>query len=121
MATRGSPSRRIPGNPLGGILRDSARAARTVTGPLSGGGASVYADTSLTDENGKVFITFPTPFVSAPVVQLTVGPAGNGTSAPAVATVLEVTALTLSLVVWTLAGAPAGSGIIVHTTAYERT
>jgi hypothetical protein len=121
MAARGSSSRRIPGNPLGGILRDTQRANRAVTGPRSGGAATVYAATLLTDTFGKVSAVFPVPFLEPPVVQLTTGPGLDGVLIPMIATVAEVTPLGMSLVVWTLAGAAAPSGVAVHATAYERT
>ena len=118
MATRGGAARRIPGNPLGGILRDSQRAARAVSGPRA---ATLYAAHLTTDDQGKVTVLFPVPFIQPPVVQLTVGAGGDGVVTPAVANVLEFTALGLSLVVWTLDGAAVGSGFTVHATAYERT
>lgn len=121
MAARGSSSRRIPGNPLGGILRDSQRAARAVTGPLAGGAATVYSAMLTTDEFGKATVVFPLPFLEAPVVNLTVGLRSDGGTIAAFATVSEVTPLGLSLVVWTVAGTAAGNGITVHATAYERT
>ena len=121
MAARGSPSRRIPGNPLGGILRDAQRASRTVTGPRSGGATTVYAATLATDGFGKAAVVFPAPFLAAPVVQLTTGPNPDGSVSPLVAAVIEVTAIGMSLVVWTLAGAAVGSGVTVYATAYERT
>lgn len=121
MAARGSSVRRIPGNPLGGILRDSQRASRTVTGPMSGGAATVWAALLTTNEQGRVLATFPIPFLDAPIVQLTVGPRGDGTVSPATANVAEVTATTLSLVVWNLDGSAVTSGVTVHATAYERT
>lgn len=115
MGTRGGAARQVPGNPLAGLLRDQQRSSRTVTGPLSGGAAQTYSAIVTTGGSGQVVVSFPVSFLQPPVVQATVV-----TDQPRFATVLEATTTNATLVVWTMAGAPA-SGVTVHVTANERT
>lgn len=93
MALRGGSARRMPGNPLGGMLRDLDRRTRTTTrrtgrrpaaedgpaapgtgprgerGPAGPPGASTaVATVTMTGEDGRARWDFPEPFASPPVL-----------------------------------------------------
>jgi len=95
MALRGSPTRRIPGNPLGGILRDVDRRSRSTTrragrrpaadaaappspgprgerGPAGPPGppgpATTAATVATTGDDGRARWTFPAPYPAPPVL-----------------------------------------------------
>ncbi|MGO4418081.1 hypothetical protein AB4Z54_04775 [Streptomyces sp. MCAF7] len=95
MALRGGPARRMPGNPLGGMLRDLDRRTRTTTrrtgrrpaedGPTAPGtgprgergptgppgppGASTTAATvTTTGEDGRARWDYPEPYATPPIL-----------------------------------------------------
>lgn len=119
MAVRRSATRRIPGNPLAGILRQTARNARSTTrravavpgpqgeqglqgdpGPPGDGGTAVAAILT-TDADGVAAWTFP-EMPDAPVVT-----AVAAALAPVVITVAAVGSTYADLMAWTLDGSPA--------------
>ena len=128
MAGRNSPSRRLPGNPLGGVLRQTARMARRpqrqpsvtsetpepdgvtppVAAPVSPG--VVAATVLVTDATGVATLFFddqPAP----PVVTATATAA-----TPVVVTVRQVGTASATLVAWQLDGTVA-AGVAVSVTA----
>jgi hypothetical protein len=133
MALRGSPMRRMVGNPLGGVLRDLDRRSRPTTrrrnGPREqetpdvleglrgsagspGPSAQAYAAAVVvTGEDGRARWIYPAPFSGSPT--LTALPGGHVPAVP----VEEVIAACAVLRVWTLSGSPAPSGVPVHATA----
>lgn len=132
MATRGSPARRIPGNPLGSLLRVAAQQARSTTrrsvavpgppgaegvaGPegQQGVGAAVFT-TLVTDAGGSVTWTFSTPLAATPVIA-----AVAAATAGVVVTVAAVSPTAVTLATWTVtAGALVASpSQEVHVTAF---
>lgn len=114
MAVRGSSSRRIIDNPLGGILREIDRSKRTVTGPTSGGTQGSWSGQVAT-QSGTVTVTFPRAFGDVPVVVAT------SVTTPLVCTVLSATSAGVTVRAFTLDGAIAGDGILLNITANERT
>lgn len=116
MATRGSAARRVPGNPLGGILRDAQRKSRAVTGPRGSGAAQRYAGALTTGSSGSATVDFPVPFLEAPAVTATAE-----SDTPRVVTIGSVSATAVTLVAWELDGSTAGSGVVLHVNATERT
>lgn len=135
MAMRGGAMRRMPGNPLGGMLRDLDRRARTTTrsagrrapagdppageagpqgerGPAGPPGRSTAAAIATTGDDGRARWTFPAPYDVPPV--LAALPAGQTPLVPAVE---EVTAAHAVVRLWTLTGSSAGAGVHVHLMA----
>lgn len=129
MGMRGGPTRRIVGNPLGGILRDVDRRTRSTTrrrgtsttppaveapeAPPRRQSAAAVAVLD-TDQDGRVWWAFPCPFAGPPV--LSALPAGDG---PLLAVAEEVTGSGAVVRVWTTAGVPAAPGVLVHVRATE--
>lgn len=129
MAVRRSATRRIPGNPLAGILRQTARNARSTTrrtvsvpGPagepglqgepgLPGEAATSVAAVLVTDKDGVAAWSFPEMSV-APVIAATVA----DVVAPVLVTVATVGTAYADLMAWTLDGRPA-PGITLHVLA----
>lgn len=144
MATRGSPSRRMQGNPLGGILRDLDQRARTsgrtrkkppadpVPGPRGPrgpagqqglpGGLTGAAAVIVTGDDGRARWEYPAVFAAAPVIiAVAVDPEGGS---PVLAVLEEAEAAYAVLRVWWLQPRPAsgliepaGAGVRVHVTA----
>lgn len=136
MAMRGSPMRRVVGNPLGGVLRDLDRRSRPTTrrrgpceeepppvvlegprgseGPPGPPGPARYLAAAVvaTGGDGRARWTYPTPFSAPPA--LTALSSGSG---PTVPVVEEITATYAVVRVWTLAGSPTSAGLRVHLTA----
>ncbi|HLL36313.1 MAG TPA: hypothetical protein VK545_21075 [Streptomyces sp.] len=129
MTIRGTAGRRVPGNPLAGVLRDPNRRTRTTTRRTNsrGGGEpptrspgpaapprppARAAAVVETGEDGRARWEYPRPFGAPPV--LTALPAGTG---PAVAVLEAATAAYAVVRVWEPDGSPAGAGVRVHLTA----
>lgn len=135
MAVRGSAVRRVPGNPLGGLLRDVQRQSRVAQRPKPGppdppgpvvvhvpappttavgAGGGTAAAVVVTDADGRAVWAYPTPYPGVPVV----GALPVAATAPLTVTVEEVTAARLVVRVWHPASSePAGGGVRVHVTA----
>jgi hypothetical protein len=129
MGMRGGPTRRIVGNPLGGILRDVDRRTRSTTRRRSAGGAPapqpgpeqppavrqrVAATVLETDDTGRALWVFPYPFARPPV--LSALPSGDQ---PFLTVAEEVTETGAVVRVWAALGLPAGPGVSVHVRAAE--
>lgn len=145
MAMRGTPARRMVGNPLGGVLRSLDQRARiagrtrtsgaplesdpgpaqvTHTAPVEAP-AGLVAAVRQTDESGRVQWTFPAPYSGCPVVTVAAVDPEPGTDERTVwAALEEVTAWCVVVRVWRSrprrgAGVaePAGPGVAVHLVA----
>ena len=117
MANRDSALRRLPGNPLGGVLRQTARAARSTTrrsvavpgpegpigpeGPPATGIVATAVASLTSDDAGVATWIFPAETPRAVIVATPVGPAF------AVAVVAEVSATGATLVTYGAGGAVA--------------
>ena len=128
MTIRGTAGRRVPGNPLAGVLRDLNRRTRATTrrtasssgeAPARSPGPAApprpparSAAVVETGEDGRARWEYPRPFGAPPV--LTALPAGTG---PAVAVLEAATAAYAVVRVWGPDGSPAGAGVRVHLTA----
>lgn len=144
MALRGSPARRVPGNPMAGVFRDLNRAARAGRRRRRGGGPDngdgvVQAEAVQPPEprrkgldravgaivtagpDGRAVWRFPAPFAACPAVgavAVWAGPYGGGEVATVA--VEEVTPKAVTVRVWRLAGGtvlPGPPGAEVHLTA----
>ncbi|MER6367457.1 hypothetical protein ABT255_03590 [Streptomyces mirabilis] len=144
MATRGTPARRLVGNPLGGVLRNLDQRARiagrtrtsgapreqdsvpqepTRTTPWAAGGP--VAAVLETGEDGRAAWTFMTPYSGRPAVTaVAVDPEPGDDERTVWATLEEVTAWCVVVRVWCSrprrgAGVaePAGPGLSVHLMA----
>lgn len=130
MVMRGSPSRRLVGNPLGGVLQDVHRKARRPTRttgrtpeqpepePVPEPAVPVrkqqrtWAVVVKTDVQGRAHWSFPRELPAVPVLTaLAVGPGA------VVPVVVEVTAARAVVRLWSLDGSPAPAGAAVHLTA----
>lgn len=146
MAMRGSPARRLVGNPLGGVLRSLDQRARIagrtrVSGapreedpapheapppaaPVAGPGG-VVADVMVTGEDGRARWTFPAVYGRCPVVTAAaVDPAPEDDERTVWAVLEEVTSWCATVRVWqsrprrgTGVATPAGEGVRVHVMA----
>ncbi len=147
MAMRGGAMRRMPGNPLGGMLRDLDRRTRTTTrstgrrapagdppageagppgerGPAGPPGRSTAAAIATTGDDGRTRWTFPAPYAAPPVLTaLPVDPEPGGDRTVTVA-LEEVTEAYAVVRVWRTRPKrgqgvidPAGPGLLVHLTA----
>lgn len=132
MVMRGSPSRRLVGNPLGGVLQDVHRKARRPTrtagrpaevppgDPLPDPPVSVHrreqrgalAAVVETDAEGRADWRFPEELLAEPV--LTALPTGSAVVVPVVE---EVTVAGAVVRLWSLDGSPVPAGVAVHLTA----
>lgn len=125
MATRNSPSRRVPGSPLAGVLQQTARKARAGSGrsrrsatpdegtatPLPG--PEVVAATMLvTDATGTATFTFE-PLQQLPVVAVTPVAAG-----PLLCHVAEVSNASATVRAWLPDGVTAAEGQTLHVVAF---
>ncbi|GGQ50307.1 hypothetical protein GCM10010250_22400 [Streptomyces althioticus] len=141
MAIRGTPARRVVGNPLAGVLRGLDQrtrvAARTrVTGareedPVPPASARVAqpvgpaAAVVTTGEDGRVQWVFPAPFAAAPAVSaVAVDPEPGDDERTVWAVVEEVTSWCLVVRAWRTrprrgvgVAEPCGPGVRVHVTA----
>ena len=114
MGIRMSDARRVPGNPLAGVLRSTARTARAggrsrVVAVSPGPAGAVLQCTA----DGSVEWAFPAAYQAPPVVTATV----VGPWRPGVATLSWVTEGRVALQLWDEYGASAPSGTTVHVTA----
>ncbi|WP_405893676.1 hypothetical protein OG272_15595 [Streptomyces sp. NBC_00104] len=147
MAMRGGAMRRMPGNPLGGMLRDLDRRTRTTTrstgrrapagdppageagspgerGPEGPPGRSTTAAIVTTGDDGRARWMFPAPYALPPVLTaLPVDPEPGGDRTVTVA-LEEVTETCAVVRVWRTRPKrghgvtdPAGPGLFVHLTA----
>lgn len=149
MATRGGPAFRVPGNPLGGIIRDLDRRTRTprkraparvevpVEGPRGPRGPRgpagppgppshhvAAAAVVVTGDDGRARWQYPAPFDTAPV--LTAAAMAIGGELPAIAVLEEVEAAYAVVRVWnyrpnpkTGVAWPVKAGVRVHVTACQ--
>ncbi|MER6978888.1 hypothetical protein [Streptomyces carpinensis] len=140
MAMRGSPARRIVGNPLGGVLGHLDQRARiagrrqtgqpgeqdplptdVIVGAPAGPAAAVLA----TGEDGRAQWVFPAPYAAPPVVQATaVDPCPDDDDRTVLVALEEVTAWCAVVRVWrtrarrgTGVAEPVGAGVRVHVMA----
>ncbi|MFE6549641.1 hypothetical protein ACFVHS_14780 [Streptomyces sp. NPDC057746] len=144
MGLRGGPTRRLPGNALGGILRDLDRRSRTPspgrgrrreqeaqTGeqlqPARTAAAVPIAAVVVTGEDGRACWTFPAPFALPPVLTALPGdPDPEDDERTVTATLEEVTTWYAVVRVWRTrprrghgVTSPAGSGVQVHLVAVD--
>ncbi|KPI33257.1 hypothetical protein OV450_1345 [Actinobacteria bacterium OV450] len=147
MAVRGSASRRVPGNPMAGVLRDLNRSARRVSrrsGGGAGGSAVEEVDPPIvlpppekrrpaalwpgpaaavvtTGPEGRAVWRFPAPFSAPPVigaVPVWAGPYGGGEAVAAAIEKVSEEAVTVQVWLVTAAEVLAGpAGMPVHLTA----
>lgn len=122
--------RRIPGNPLAGVLRATARAARSTTrrsvaipgpegpqgepgptGPAAPGVAAHATAVLETDSEGVAAWTYPETADVPVIIATTAG------FLPVLVTVAEVTETGAVLVAWTLGGERAPD-VLLHVVAY---
>lgn len=141
MAHRGSPARRVVGNPFGGVLGEVGRRSRAtsrrrgapgqqdpagseVTRPVAAAGTGALAAVLETDDDGRARWAFGTTFPAAPVLTalpVDPDPDGDGT---VLAALEEVGTWYAVVRVWRTrprrgqgVAAPAGPGLRVHVTA----
>jgi hypothetical protein len=143
MAMRGSPARRIVGNPLGSVLsnldqrtrvasrrRTSTAQREQETAPPAAAvrvAAWPAAAVLTTDEDGRARWAFPAPYGAAPAVSaVAVDPTPEDEERTVVVALEEVTTWYAVLRVWRTRGrrgsgvaAPAGAGVRVHVTAQD--
>lgn len=139
MALRGGPTRRLPGNPLAGVLRDMERQSRRTTrstgrrpaqqaapeagegrrgprGPAGPAGQpgppSTAATVAVTGDDGRVRWEFPAPYPAAPVLGAL--PAGDVVVVPVLEEVTEAYAVVR---LWSPLHGVVGAGVSVHLTA----
>lgn len=138
MAHRGSPARRVVGNPLAGVLGEVGRRARTTARRSRTGreqdpdprevtalvrpAAAPSAAVVRTDDTGRARWVFPMPYIAPPVLTaLPVDPDPGG-DCTVTAALEEVGTWYAVVRVWrTRRGQgvvePAGEGVLVHITA----
>lgn len=128
MAARGSATRRVPGNPMAGVLRDMSRRSRA---PMRRAGRAAAAEgrrgsevlrevraaasvavVVATGEDGRA--VWAPPLAVGGTLVVTATPAG---ARPLLAVVEEATAGRIVVRVWRPDGGPAGGGVPVHLTA----
>lgn len=124
MGVRTSDARRIPGNPLGGVLRATSRAARNGPRkraaepeedfveepvPVVSRAVSVPCETG-----GRVRWVFSSQLKTVPVV-VAVAVADR----PVTVTITEVTDSAVWLALWELDGTPAPEGTMVHLILHD--
>lgn len=143
MAMRGGPARRVPGNALGGVLRDLDRRSRATTrrsgrgptpepqrgergpaGPPGPPGRAPLAAVVTTDEEGRARWTFPTPGTVAPVLSALPVDPDPDTGRPLFVVLEEADAAHAVVRVWRArprrgqgVADPVGAGVAVHITA----
>ncbi|MCM1964826.1 hypothetical protein [Streptomyces sp. G1] len=144
MAVRGTPTRRVPGNPMAGVLRDLQRSARTMrrtrkpreaeqvdppivltSHPVPKRPAALWAGpaarVAVTNANGMASWAFSPPFDRSPVigaVPVTRGVLGRGEALTV--TIEEVSPEAVTVRVWRItadAALVAPPGVGVHLTA----
>lgn len=142
MALRGSPSRRMIGNPMGGLLRDIDRRSRSTTRrssrspslreasvvPLSGPAELPphAAAVVQTDSDGRGRFEYGhAGFAGVPVVTaVPVAPVSSDATVVVFAVLEQVDQEAAVVRVWRLGDvplSPAGPGVCVHITAVEET
>lgn len=143
MAMRGGPARRVPGNALGGLLRDIDRRSRTTTrrsgrgpapepergergpaGPPGPPGKAPRAAVVVTDDEGRARWEFPAPYTVLPVLTALPVDPDPAAGRPVFAVLEEVTAEYAVVRVWRArprrgqgVADPAGAGVSVHVAA----
>lgn len=143
MAIRTSPSRSLPGNPLGGVLRHLDTRAR-IAGRTRTTGLAFEQDPApaeapvqaparpaaavlATGEDGRARWEFPAPYTAAPAVSaVAVDPAPEDEERTVLVALEEVTTWCVIVRVWrtrarrgTGVAEPAGPGVAVHVTAQD--
>jgi hypothetical protein len=141
VALRGGPYRRLPGNPMGSVLRDMDRRARATTRRArptrrekepqeeAERPALAVAEVVATGEDGRARWRYPQAFPRPPVLAaLPVDPAPGQDGGTVLVALEEVTARDAVVRVWRtrpVRGSgvvePAGPGLRVHLTATPRT
>lgn len=129
MAVRNTAARRIPGDPLAGVLRQTARLARRSTrstpvagppgppgdpgppGPAAPGLTATAVATLMTDDEGVATWAFPAMDGAAYIVATATG------DVPLVVTAQQVDATFATLYVWDMDGFPA-PGVTLVAVAY---
>ena len=122
MAIRNTASRRIPGDPLAGLLRETARVARrssrapSVAGPPGpqgepGSDAATTVATLVTGPDGTATWTFPMMAGDACIVATAVA------AGPVLVTVVQNSATAATVFAWTVTGQPA-PGVTVTAVAF---
>ena len=129
MGVRTSATRTVPGNPLAGMLRANARAARNATGrPVAGpmgpegpegsaggtgatgaSGTTVAAQRLVSAVDGSFTWTFATPYVVPPVVTAT----AEHAALHVLVTLTTVTTTAATGTLWNVVGAAAAGGVSV--------
>lgn len=126
MGTYTSPIRAVPGNPLAGVLRANARAARNATGrPVAGPqgpagatgedgatgapGTTVAVNKLVTALDGTFTWTFATPYAAAPVVTAT----AEHATLNVLVTLTAVTATDATGIAWDVVGGVAAGSVTV--------
>ncbi|MFF6801155.1 hypothetical protein [Streptomyces sp. NPDC012616] len=141
MAVRGSAARRVPGNAMGGVLRDLKRSARTQSrtpgrqgeqgppgerGEAGPPGPAPLADVVVTGSDGRATWTFPAPFVAPPVLSALAVDPKPADDRTVTVTLEQVSPQGATVRVWRtqpllglglLPLLPAGPGVQVHVTA----
>jgi hypothetical protein len=142
MAMRGSPARRIVGNPLGSVLATLDQRTRVAARTRAPGGgprevqepapvervqAAAWPSAAVltTGEDGRARWEFPAPYAAAPAVTaVAVDPDPGDEERTVFAVLEEVAAWYVVLRVWRTKGRrgagvaePAGAGVKVHVTA----
>lgn len=127
MGNRTSDRRRVPGNPLAGVLRSTARAARSprrraapvipppvaeTPVPPQAQQPKLMATVVRCDGDGRASWTFPTPLRTAPVVTTTAV-----ASEPVLVTIEDLNGRGVSIFVWDPYGVTAPQGTAVHLVA----
>ncbi len=146
MGLRGGPTRRLPGNALGGMLRDLDRRSRTPSPgrgrrreqeaqedmrqePMTAAAAVPVAAVAVTGEDGRARWKFPAPLTATPVLTaLPVDPAPDDDERTVTVAVEEVTPWYAVVRVWRTrprrgqgVASPVGEGVRVHLVAVDAT
>ncbi|MEU5497996.1 hypothetical protein [Streptomyces griseofuscus] len=140
---RGSPARRVVGNPLAGVLGHLDHRARTAARRRTSGQpveedpppheappmepAGPVGTVLLTDEDGRARWTFPTAYGSAPAVTaVAVDPTPDEDDRTVTVALEEVTAWCVTVRAWRTRGRrgsgvaePAGPDVLVHVIALD--
>ncbi|WP_143672373.1 hypothetical protein [Streptomyces sp. OK228] len=139
---RGSPARRIVGNPLGSVLANLDQRTRVAARRRTTGSAPSEQDPPpaeapvrvaawpaaavlVTGEDGRAQWAFPAPYAAAPAVSaIAVDPAPEEDDRTVLVALEEVTTWCVAVRVWRTRGRrgtgvaePAGAGVRVHVTA----
>ncbi|MFC4060263.1 hypothetical protein ACFOWE_18315 [Planomonospora corallina] len=147
MASRGSAARRLPGNPVGGMLRELNRRARQSAkagprghegpegppgppGPPGAAGRPLAAAVAVTGGDGRAEWVFTDPLAAPPVIAALPVDPDPGDERTVTVTLEQTTTERVVVRVWRtrpllglglLPAEPAGAGVRVHLTATPTT